>query len=124
MDLKDKLIVRRQKTRLRIRSKIKKNTELLRLNLFRGNKNLYAQIIDDSKGVTLVAAATNEKDFSSEDKKKNRANVEGAKKLGQIIAQRALEKDIKKVVFDRAGNLYHGKVKAFADAAREGGLLF
>ncbi len=124
MDIKEKLKIRKQKTRLKIRSKIKRSNKTIRLNLFRGNKNLYAQIIDDQKGVTLVSAATNEKDFADKTKDQNRSNIENAKKLGKIIAERSLAKDIKDVVFDRAGNLYHGKVKAFADAAREGGLNF
>lgn len=111
-----------EKTKHRIRAKLLKSNAL-RLAFFRGNRNFYAQIIDDQKGITLVAAATNEKSFRPEGEK-NMANIETAKKLGQLIAERAKEKNIEKVVFDRSGRIYHGKVKAFADSAREGGLQF
>jgi len=87
----------------------------------RSNKNFYVQIIDDSKGHTLVSASTLEKDFPITNHRSNKA---AAKELGKIIAQRAVAKNIKQVVFDRNGYLYHGKIKEFADAARENGLEF
>ncbi len=108
------------KTKTRIKAKIKKSGKF-RLAFFRGNKNFYAQIIDDVKGITLVAAATNEKGFA-ESREKNLANIDSAVKLGKILAERAKEKSITTVVFDRAGKLYHGKVKAFADSVRENGI--
>lgn len=115
--LKKKRVVRR---RLRIKQKIKRN-ESLRLCLSRSNKNFYAQIIDDQKGHTLVALSTLSNDFSS---LKNCGNIEAAKQLGKKVAEIALSKGIKAVVFDRNGYLYHGKIKAFADSARENGLEF
>jgi large subunit ribosomal protein L18 len=93
-----------------------------RLSVFRSSKHIYAQIIDDMKGVTLAAASTLEKSMRGEGKKGT--NVEAAKAVGRLIAERAKEKGIKDVVFDRGGYLYHGRVKALADAAREGGLNF
>lgn len=117
--LKKKRLVRRK---LKIKSKLNlRNKDELRLCISKSNKNFYAQIIDDRKGHTLVAMSTLSKEFAD---LKNSGNVEAAKKLGKIIAEKAAEKDIKKVVFDRNGNLYHGKIKAFADAARENGLEF
>ena len=104
----------------RIRSRVRGNEERPRLAVYRSLNHIYAQVIDDRKGHTLVAA-------SSTDKKAgvgNGGNVAGAKELGRIIAERAKEKGIKDVVFDRGGYLYHGRVKALADAAREGGLKF
>jgi len=93
-----------------------------RLSVFRSSKHIYAQLIDDDKGVTLAAASTLEK--SMRESVKTGANVEAAKAVGKLIAERAKEKGIKEVVFDRGGYLYHGRVKALADAAREGGLNF
>ena len=87
--------------------------------MFRSAQHIYAQVIDDVAGKTLVAAATNEKDFGTYG-----GNVEGAKKLGVVIAERALKAGIENVVFDRGGYLYHGRVKALAEGAREGGLKF
>lgn len=110
----------RLKRHLRVRKKIEGTTERPRLNIFRSAKHVYAQIIDDAKGVTLVSASTVEKDSGIE----NGGNVEAAKKIGTLIAQRAKEKGIEKVVFDRSGYLYHGRVQALADAAREAGLEF
>ena len=115
--LKKKRFVRR---RLRIKQKIKRN-EALRLCLTKSNLNFYAQIIDDQKGHTLVAISTLSKDFPA---LKNRGNIEAAKQLGKLFAEMAVSKGIKSVVFDRNGHLYHGKVKAFADSARENGLEF
>ena len=109
----------RLKRQTRVRGKITGTPERPRLNVFRSNANIYAQIIDDVNGVTLVAANTLEKDFEG-----TTGNIEAAKKVGQIVAQRALEKGINEVVFDRNGYLYHGRVKSLADAARKGGLKF
>ena len=104
----------------RIRKSINGNEERPRLNVFRSNANITAQIIDDEKGVTLVSASTLEKDL----KITNGGNIEAAKKIGAEIAKRAKEAKITKVVFDRGGYLYHGRVKALAEAARENGLEF
>ena len=110
----------RQIRHLRIRKNIKGSEFIPRLNVFRSNKNIFAQIIDDVKGVTLVSASTIDKECKLE----NGGNVAAAKTVGTLIAKRALEKNIEKVVFDRGGYLYHGRVKALADAAREAGLQF
>lgn len=101
----------------RIRKTLSGTAERPRLNVFRSNANITAQIIDDEKGVTLVSA-------SSLDMKLNGSNIENAKKVGTEIAKRALEKGITEVVFDRGGYQYHGKVESLADAAREAGLKF
>ena len=104
----------------RIRKDLKGNSERPRLNVFRSNANITAQIIDDEKGVTLVSASTLEKEL----KITNGGNTEAAKIIGAEIAKRAKKAKITKVVFDRGGYLYHGRVKALADAARENGLEF
>ena len=109
----------RLKRQTRVLGKITVTPERPRLNVFRSNANIYAQIIDDVNGVTLVAANTLEKDFEG-----TTGNIEAAKKVGQIVAQRALEKGINEVVFDRNGYLYHGRVAALAEGAREAGLKF
>ena len=109
----------RMKRHVRVRGKVSGTPERPRLNVFRSNANIYAQIIDDVNGVTLVAANTLEKDFEG-----TTGNIEAAKKVGQIVAQRALEKGINEVVFDRNGYLYHGRVAALAEGAREAGLKF
>ena len=109
----------RLKRHLRVRSKICGTAQRPRLDVFRSNSNIYAQLIDDVNGVTLVAAASNEKDFDL-----NGGNKEGARKVGQLIAKRAAEKGITEVVFDRGGYIYHGRVKELAEGAREGGLKF
>ena len=93
-----------------------------RLSVFRSSKHIYAQLIDDVKGETLAAASTMEKTMRGDGKKGT--NVAAAKAVGKLIAERAKEKGIKDVVFDRGGYLYHGRIKALADAAREGGLNF
>jgi large subunit ribosomal protein L18 len=111
-----------QLRRWRIRRKVHGTTERPRMAVCFTNQNIYVQFIDDSKGVTLAAAATTSKGVA--DEKKSRANVETAKKVGALAAQAALGKGISAVVFDRAGARYHGKVKALADAAREAGLKF
>jgi large subunit ribosomal protein L18 len=91
------------------------------LNVFRSSKNIYAQLIDDQKGVTLVSASTLDPEFANE---KSGGTVEAAKNVGKLIAKRAQEKGFKSVIFDRGGYVYHGRVKALADGAREGGLEF
>ncbi|HEX7056220.1 MAG TPA: 50S ribosomal protein L18 [Bacilli bacterium] len=112
----------RLKRHLRVRKKISGTVERPRLSVFRSGKHVYAQIIDDSKGVTLAAASTLDKELKNDIS--NGGNVEAARKVGELIAKRAKEKGIVKVVFDRGGYLYHGRVQALADAAREGGLDF
>ena len=109
----------RLKRHIRVRGKISGTPECPRLNVFRSNANIYAQIIDDVNGVTLVAANTLEKDFEGAT-----GNAEAAKKVGQLIAERAKAKGIEDVVFDRGGYIYHGRVAALAEGAREGGLKF
>ena len=93
-----------------------------RLSIFRSSKHIYAQIIDDTKGETLASASSIEKDMRGG--MKNGANIAAAKAVGKLVAERATAKGVKDVVFDRGGYLYHGRVKALADAAREGGLNF
>lgn len=104
----------------RIRNKISGTSELPRLCVFRSLKNISVQIIDDTKGITLVSASSNDKDL----KIKNGGNTEASKLVGALIAKKAKKAKIDKVVFDRGGYLYHGRVKALADAARENGLEF
>ncbi|KRK88424.1 50S ribosomal protein L18 [Lentilactobacillus sunkii] len=108
----------RKRRHNRVRNKISGTAERPRLNVYRSNKNIYAQIIDDVEGVTLVSASTLDSAISSGDKTEQAAGV------GKLVAQRASEKNIKDVVFDRGGYLYHGRVQALADAARENGLEF
>ena len=103
----------------RVRGKITGTVQRPRLNVYRSLNHIYAQIIDDVKGVTLVAASSVEKDFGM-----NGGNKEAAKKVGEMIAKRAAEKGITEVVFDRGGYIYHGRVKELAEGAREGGLKF
>ena len=112
--------VARQARHARVRTKVSGTAECPRLAVFRSNKHMEAQIIDDVKGITLVSASTYEKGNKFE----NGSNVEAAKLVGKVLAERALEKGITVVVFDRGGFLYHGRVKALADAAREAGLKF
>ncbi len=116
--------VSRNEMRLERHNRIRKNlsgtTERPRLNVFRSNANITAQIIDDTKGVTLVSASSLEKELNI----KNGGNVEAAKIIGAEIAKRAKKAKIDKVVFDRGGYLYHGRVKALAESARENGLEF
>ena len=108
----------RQRRHERIRNKVIGTAECPRLNVFRSNANIHAQIIDDEKGVTLVSCS------SVELKLKNGGNVEAAKEVGTKLAERAKEKGIENVCFDRGGYIYHGRVKALAEAAREAGLNF
>ena len=112
----------RVKKHMRIRNRFSGTAERPRLAVFRSNNHMYAQIIDDTVGNTLVSASTVEKEVKSELEKTN--NVDAAAYLGTVIAKRALEKGIKAVVFDRGGFIYHGKVAALAEAAREAGLEF
>ncbi|MCR4628820.1 MAG: 50S ribosomal protein L18 [Bacillota bacterium] len=112
----------RIKKHARLRNRFSGTAQRPRLAVFRSNDHMYAQIIDDEKQVTLAAASTVEKDVKAELTKTN--NVEAASYVGTLIAKRALEKGIEEVVFDRGGYIYHGKVQALADAAREAGLKF
>lgn len=112
----------RKKRQVRVRRRIKGTAERPRLCVFRSARHIYAQIIEDSSGKTLVAASTLSKEIASEGSAAS--NVEAAKKVGAWLAKKALEHNIKQVVFDRNGFLYHGRVKALADAAREAGLSF
>src|SRR5687768_17079559 len=107
----------------RVRRAIKKAANgRPRLSVFRSPKQIYAQISDDARGHTVAAASTLEKDLK--DKLKTGADVQAAKEIGRLVAERAVQAGVKQVVFDRSGYLYHGRVKALADAAREGGLEF
>ncbi|PDO11324.1 MAG: 50S ribosomal protein L18 [Candidatus Reconcilbacillus cellulovorans] len=112
----------RKRRHRRIRKKVFGTPERPRLNVFRSLKHMYAQIIDDTRGVTLAAASTLDK--ALRDRIENGGNVESARLVGELVAKRALEKGITKVVFDRGGYKYHGRVKALAEAAREAGLDF
>jgi len=112
----------RLKRHLRVRKKISGTAERPRLSVFRSSKHIYAQLIDDVKGVTLASASTLDKELASQIK--NGGNVESAAKVGELIAKRAKEKGYELVVFDRGGYLYHGRIQALADAAREAGLKF
>lgn len=109
----------RERLHRRLRKKISGTSERPRLAVFRSVKHIYAQVIDDRQGVTIAAASSTEKTSAS-----GGGNVAGAKAIGKLVAERAIEKGIKKVVFDRGGFQYHGRVKAVADAAREAGLEF
>lgn len=113
---KNELRIRRHK---RVRAKISGNADCPRLCVYRSNKGIYAQIIDDTVGRTLVAASTLDKEV-----KTKASNIEAAKEVGELVAKRAVKAGIKSVVFDRGGYIYHGKVKALAEAAREAGLEF
>ena len=109
----------RRKRHLKVRNKISGTLERPRLCVYRSNKNIYTQIIDDIQGVTLASASTLDKQI-----KTKHSNKEAAKEVGTLIAKRAIEKNIKEVVFDRGGYIYHGVVKEVAQAAREAGLVF
>ncbi|ANX10557.1 50S ribosomal protein L18 [Fictibacillus halophilus] len=112
--------VARKKRHARVRRVVSGTAQRPRLNVFRSTKHIYAQLIDDQAGVTIVSASSLDKGVSVE----NGGNVDAAKAIGEEIAKRAVEKGIKSVVFDRGGYLYHGRIKALADAAREAGLEF
>ena len=103
----------------RVRKKISGTTERPRLSVYRSEKNIYAQVIDDVNGVTLVSASSVDKDFDGVG-----SNTDSAQKVGEMIAKKALDKGIKTVVFDRGGYIYHGRIEALATAAREAGLEF
>ena len=110
----------RFKRKKRIRDNMEGTAARPRLSVFRSNKNIYVQLVDDVKGVTLVSASTLDEDLRG----KVKATIEGAKSVGTLAAKRAMAKNIKTVVFDRNGFIYHGQIKAVADAAREAGLQF
>ncbi len=116
----DKKVMRRQKLRWRIRAKVTGVAAKPRLSVFRSNKDIYAQLIDDATGTTLVAASSREKDIAAQSGTK----VEKSALVGKALAQKALALGLETCVFDRGGYLYHGRVKAIADGAREGGLKF
>lgn len=109
----------RLKRHKRVRGKISGTPERPRLNVFRSNANIYAQVIDDVNGVTLVAASSLDKDVQA-----SGGNKEGARAVGKLLAERAKAKGIENVVFDRGGYIYHGRVQELAEGAREGGLEF
>jgi len=110
----------RQKIRYRIRKIISGTAAAPRLSVFRSNTDIYAQLIDDNNGVTLAAASSKQKDITAQKAPK----IQKSKMVGEAIAKKALELGVKKVVFDRSGYLYHGRIKAVAEGAREGGLDF
>jgi len=112
----------RETRHLRVRKKVEGTAERPRLGVFRSSKHIYAQLIDDEAGATVAAASTLDKDFSVDGK--STASASAAKAVGKLVAQRAAEKGVKKIVFDRGGYLYHGRVASLADGAREGGLEF
>ena len=111
----------RLKRHKRVRAKISGTPEMPRLNVFRSEANIYAQVIDDVNGVTLASASSLDKEFSAKGKG---GNIAAATEVGKLLAERAKAKGIETVVFDRGGYLYHGRVKALAEGAREGGLQF
>jgi large subunit ribosomal protein L18 len=117
--MKDHKVLRRNKIRLRIRRLVKGTSELPRLSIFRSNSEIYAQLIDDLSGHTIVAASSKEAGIDAKSPK-----IEQSIAVGKIIAQKAVNAGVTKVVFDRGGYLYHGRVKALAEGAREGGLKF
>lgn len=112
--------VARQARHARVRDKVTGTSTTPRLNVYRSNSNIFAQIIDDTKGVTLVSASSIDKDLKLE----NGSNIEAAKQVGALLAKRAKDKKITKVIFDRGGFLYHGRVEALAEEARANGLEF
>lgn len=114
--------IARKKRHLRVRKKVAGTANKPRMNVFRSEKQIYVQVIDDTSGATLIAASSADKELKG--KVSAGGNIEAAKTVGQLIAKRASDKGIAQVVFDRGGYLYHGRVKALADAAREGGLKF
>jgi large subunit ribosomal protein L18 len=113
---------RHERKHLRVRKKITGTTERPRLCVFRSLNHIYAQVVDDMQGQTLVSASTLDKDLQA--KLKKTGNRDAAKQVGMLLAQRAKEKGIETIVFDRGGYLYHGRVKSLAEGAREGGLKF
>lgn len=119
MDVSSKRELARGKRHFHIRKKVRGTAERPRLCVHRSLKHIHAQVVDDVNGVTIVAASSTAKEFTGYS-----GNIKGAEKLGELISRRALEKGIKQVVFDRGGYLYHGRVKALAEAARKAGLEF
>ncbi|MCQ2531973.1 MAG: 50S ribosomal protein L18 [Saccharofermentans sp.] len=117
----DKNEIRKRK-HLRVRKKISGTSECPRLCVYRSNSHIYAQVIDDVNGATIASASSLDKDIKSA--VSNGSNVEAAQQVGKLVAERALAKDVKEVVFDRGGYVYHGRVAALAEAAREAGLSF
>lgn len=117
----DSLTEARKRRHERIRKSVSGSSERPRLSVYRSLNHIYAQIIDDTKGGTIVSASTLDKELA---RGKEKGKAEASKKVGDLIARRAIEKGIKKVVFDRGGYLYHGRIKALADGAREAGLEF
>lgn len=113
-------LVRRQKIRFRIRKKVAGSAQKPRLSVFRSNRDIYVQLIDDVNSVTIASASSRDKDIAAQSGNK----VDKSKMVGEAIARKAKELGIETVVFDRGGNLYHGRVKSVADGAREGGLQF
>ena len=111
--------IERERRHRRVRTKISGTAECPRLCVYRSNSNIYAQVIDDTKGITIVSASTLDKAV-----KTKKSNKEAAKEVGTLIAKRAIEKNIKTVVYDRGGYIYHGIIKELAEAAREAGLEF
>ena len=112
----------RLKRHLRVRKKINGTTQRPRLSVFRSSKHIYAQLIDDVLGVTVASASTLDKEIAEQ--VSNGGNIEAARKIGELIANRAKAKGVEQIVFDRGGYLYHGRIQALADAAREAGLEF
>ncbi|OFY68831.1 MAG: 50S ribosomal protein L18 [Bacteroidetes bacterium RIFCSPLOWO2_12_FULL_37_12] len=117
--MKSKTILRRNRIRRKIKSIVRGNESRPRLSVFRSNKEIYAQLIDDSKGITLYSQSSIKQEFPEKTKK-----AEKAKLVGKLLAEKAISGGVKSVVFDRGGYQYHGRVKAVADGAREGGLVF
>lgn len=115
----DKNVVRKKRHQ-HVRRRVTGTAERPRLNVFRSSKHIYAQLVDDVNGVTLAASSTIDKDLKIE----NGGNVQAAKQVGETVAKRALDKGIETIVFDRGGYLYHGRIKALAEGAREAGLKF
>ncbi len=120
--MKDEKRLARSKRKTRVRSRVKGSSERPRLNVFRSLKHIYAQAIEDTTGKTLVSVSTTSPELKGSFR--SGGNIEAAKKVGELIAKKCLEKGIQKVVFDRNGYLYHGRVKALAEAARASGLIF
>lgn len=120
--LREKKVAARKRRKKRMSSKVKGTSERPRLNVFKSTRHIYAQVIDDSRGTTLASASTLSPELRVQPKGKGK--VEAAKGVGALIAEKALARQVKKVVFDRNGFLYHGRIKALAEAAREKGLDF
>jgi large subunit ribosomal protein L18 len=116
--------VARKRRHARVRKHVFGTSERPRLNVFRSLNHIYAQIIDDTEGVTLVSASSLDRSISASDKTENGGKIEQAAAVGKLVAERALDKDITQIVFDRGGYKYHGRIKALAEASREAGLKF